>query len=60
MEGVEKRRALSLFQEAARGCKSCHAAELIHVHERHGPARPMLQQSPTGQLGVLVVGEAPN
>ena len=53
-------RRLSLFQTDAKACTSCHEPDLLYVHEQHGHARPMLQASPTGALGILVVGEAPN
>jgi len=53
---------LATFQDAAKACTRCedHEPNLLHVDEQRGCARPMLQRSPTGFLGILVVGEAPN
>lgn len=51
---------LKVFQDDARACTTCHAVDLVHVHEKLGHAKPMLQRSPTGALGILIVAEAPN
>lgn len=51
---------LSLYQAEAAPCTSCRAHDLLHVDEQGKRAKPMLQRSPTGALGVLIIGEAPN
>jgi len=51
---------LATFQSEAKTCTRCQEHDLLHVDEKQGWARPILQRSPTGSLGVLVVGEAPN
>jgi uracil-DNA glycosylase len=51
---------LLLYRSEAERCTSCHAHGLLHVDERGGRAMPMLQRSPTGALGILIIGEAPN
>jgi uracil-DNA glycosylase family 4 len=53
------RHRLGLFQNDARACTRCVELKLIHEEER-GCARPLLTKEPSGALGVLVVGEAPN
>jgi uracil-DNA glycosylase family 4 len=50
---------LAQFNEDVAGCTSCIATGLIFSDER-GCARPLTTKSPSGALGVLVVGEAPN
>ena len=51
---------LALFGMEAKECTRCIEHDLVYIDEVHGAARPMLQRSPTGTLGILVVGEAPN
>lgn len=58
--GADRLVRLTRFQSDATACTSCHEHDLLHVDEHHGCARPILQRSPTGSLGILVVGEAPN
>ena len=53
-------RQLSIFQSDARACTRCAQHDLLHVDEIHDLARPMVQRHPTGALGILVLGEAPN
>ena len=51
---------LALYHAEAAKCTSCHAHGLVHIEPTQGVAKPMLQRSPTGSLGILIVGEAPN
>jgi hypothetical protein len=51
---------LGVLQAEAAQCTRCHAHGLVHLDDVRGVARPMLQRNPTGVLGILVVGEAPN
>jgi uracil-DNA glycosylase len=51
---------LLTFESEAKACTHCHEPGLVHVDETRGVARPMLQLRPTGALGILIVGEAPN
>jgi uracil-DNA glycosylase len=57
MEDLRAR--LIRFNAEASGCTRCQPLALIHNDER-GSARPLLTKNPTGSLGILVVGEAPN
>lgn len=59
-KGADRLFRLTTFHSDASGCTTCHEHDLLHVDEQHGCARPILQRSPTGSLGILVVGEAPN
>lgn len=58
--GIDRVVKLVTFEAEAKACTRCHELELLHVDETRGVARPMLQQRPTGALGILIVGEAPN
>ena len=50
---------LAVYQSEASHCTQCHEHGLLHV-EGQVIARPILQRAPSGHLGILVVGEAPN
>lgn len=59
-KGVARRVRLATYQSDAKACTLCREHELLHVDEQYGCARPIFQRSPTGALGIMVVGEAPN
>lgn len=50
---------LALFNEEAGACTSCVPDGLLYSDAR-GCATPLLTRDPSGGLGVLLVGEAPN
>jgi uracil-DNA glycosylase len=56
----DRARRLRVYQEDASACARCHEPGHLFVDPVHGTARPILARSPTGALGVLIVGEAPN
>ena len=51
---------LAAYQRDARRCTRCHDHGLVHFDGRRGVVLPLLQKQPTGALGVLIIGEAPN
>lgn len=57
---LDRARRLRLYQEEASACTRCRAQGHLFVDPAQGSARPILARSPTGALGVLIVGEAPN
>lgn len=57
---AERIRRLTVFGEEAKACRRCHDSDLLFVDTDGGPARPILAKNPTAQLGLLIVGEAPN
>jgi uracil-DNA glycosylase len=56
----DRARRLRVYQEEASACTRCRAQDHLFVDPAQGSARPILARSPTGALGVLIVGEAPN
>lgn len=60
MSALDLQHRLAIYQGDLGRCTRCVDAGLLHVHEHRGCAKPILQRGPTGRLGVLIVGEAPN
>jgi len=58
-EAENRRVRLAVFNDEARACTSCVPRGLLFADAR-GRARPLLTRTPSGALGVLLVGEAPN
>ena len=58
--GIDRLVKLVTFESEAKACTRCYEPGLLHIDETRGVARPMLQRQPTGALGILIVGEAPN
>ncbi|MGN6107091.1 MAG: uracil-DNA glycosylase family protein [Kofleriaceae bacterium] len=48
-----------MFNAEATACAECVEHGLLHEDDR-GRARPLLTRTPTGRLGIVLVGEAPN
>jgi uracil-DNA glycosylase len=57
---IDRRQRLATLQADASACTRCHEPGLVHVEPRLGRASPLFQRSPSGALGILVIGEAPN
>jgi uracil-DNA glycosylase len=60
MSRPDRIRRLTVLRDEIQGCSRCHELDLLFVDAVGGPARPIFAKEPTADLGLLIVGEAPN